>query len=284
MAVYAVGDIQGCYKSLRYLLDQVSFDPSCDVLWCVGDLVNRGPDSLSTLRFLKYLGDACVCVLGNHDLHLLECASGGRSYKRDSFTELLAADDLPELLDWLRHRPLFHKDKALGWCMLHAGLHPHWSLAKTQKRATVVEAVLRGEHWQSFCQHLHHAEFPSQQPAYSTPKLFDSHSLDEMIFTTAVLTRTRYCTASGVFNWGVRSGQADQSVEKPWFKHPKAKWLGGCRVVYGHWAAKGLVQDQPHVLGLDSGCVWGGGMSLARLDQQKPKITRVASLDGALDL
>ncbi len=267
MAVYAVGDIQGCYKALRRLLNKVDFNPKKDVLWCAGDLVNRGPDSLKTLRFLKELGDSCICVLGNHDLHLLERSCGGRHYKRDTFDEILAAKDMDELLDWLRHRPLIHTDKKLGWCMLHAGLHPQWTMKETKKRAKAVEAVLRGDDWQAFCMHLHHAEFPDREPKGS-----DLHAL---IFTTAVLTRTRYCTADGVFNWQVRTGEAEKKSDKPWFAHENAAWQKKYRVVYGHWAAKGLVLDQPHVLGLDSGCVWGGGLSLARLDVEEPVVMTV---------
>jgi len=267
MAVYAVGDIQGCYKSLRRLLDKVDFNPMKDVLWCAGDLVNRGPDSLKTLRFLKGLGDSCVCVLGNHDLHLLERSCGGRSYKRDTFEEILAAKDVDELLDWLRHKPLIHTDKKLGWCMIHAGLHPQWTMKETKKRAHAVEAVLRGDDWQRFCMHVHHAEFPACEPKDS--------GLHAMIFTTAVLTRTRYCTASGVFNWDVRTGESENECDMPWFSHENAAWRKKYRVVYGHWAAKGLVLDQPHVLGLDSGCVWGGGLSLARLDVEEPVVMTV---------
>jgi len=262
MAVYAVGDIQGCYDPLRRLLDKVDFNPDKDVLWCAGDLVNRGPDSLKTLRFLKQLGDSCICVLGNHDLHLLERSCGGREYHRDTFDEILAASDLAELLDWLRHKPLIHTDKRLGWCMLHAGLHPQWTMKQAKKRAKAVEAVLRSDDWQEFCMHLHHAEFPEREP--------NGSPLQMLIFTTAVLTRTRYCTSDGSFNWQVRTGKADKEGEIPWFAHRKLAWRKKYRVVYGHWAAKGLVLDQPHVLGLDSGCVWGGGLSLARLDADEP--------------
>jgi len=151
--------------------------------------------------------------------------------------------------------------------MLHAGLHPQWSMKKTKKRARAVEAVLRGDDWQAFCMHLHHAEFPEREPKGS-----DLHAL---IFTTAVLTRTRYCTVDGVFNWSVRTGEAEKKCDNPWFSYENAAWRKKYRVVYGHWAAKGLVLNQPHVLGLDSGCVWGGGLSLARLDADEPVVMTV---------
>jgi len=268
MAVYAIGDIQGCYKPLKKVLKKVAFDPAKDKLWCVGDLVNRGPDSLKVLRYLKSLGDACVAVLGNHDLHLLEHAAGGkRSYERDTLDELLQARDKNELVEWLRHRPLFHHDEALNWCMVHAGLHPAWKLKKIKRRAKKVEKKLQSDGWQKFCQKLHHQNFPSVEPEKGDPK--------RTLFNAAVLTRTRYCTQDGEFDWGVRTGQPPSSREKPWFAHQHLAWRDQCRVVYGHWAAKGLITDQPHVLGLDSGCVWGGRMTLARLDCEVPEIISV---------
>jgi len=257
MAVYAVGDIQGCFKPLQQLLKQVHFNPQHDTLWCVGDLVNRGPDSLKTLRFLKNLGDACVCVLGNHDLHLLELAAGGKTYRRDSLQPILNAPDCHELIHWLRHRPLLHHDASLGWSMLHAGLHPDWTLKKALKRAGKVEGELRGAHWRQVCRQLHHVKFPVREPGRSDPA--------RLMFTTAVLTRTRYCTSDGLFNWNVRTGESSNHYDKAWFSHKGAKWRSDTHVVYGHWAAKGLVTDQTHVLGLDSGCVWGNALTLAEL-------------------
>ncbi|MDX8403238.1 MAG: symmetrical bis(5'-nucleosyl)-tetraphosphatase [Mariprofundaceae bacterium] len=268
MAVYAVGDIQGCFKPLKKVLKVVKFDPGKDQLWCVGDLVNRGPDSLKVLRYLKSLGDSCIAVLGNHDLHLLELVAGGkRLYDRDTFDDVFQAPDRDELIKWLRHRPLLHHDKALNYCMVHAGLHPAWQLKKIKRRAKKVEKILQSDDWQSFCQKLHHHDFPRIEP--------DKRGLKRMLFSTAVLTRTRYCTQDGVFNWGTRSGESSTPEEKPWFAHSKLAWRKQCRVVYGHWAAKGLVIDQKHVLGLDSGCVWGGSMTLARLDCEPFELTSV---------
>lgn len=269
MAVYAVGDIQGCYKPLKKVLKKVGFDPVNDQLWCLGDLVNRGPDSLKVLRYLKSLGDAAICILGNHDLHLLEHAAGGRrSYGQDTFADVFDAPDRDELIEWLRHRPLLHYDASLNWCMVHAGLHPGWKLKKSKKRALKVEKELQGAGWKKFCKKLHHADFPKIEPRKGR--------LNKLIFTVAVLTRSRYCTANGKFNWGVRSGVSGSRSEKPWFAHKKLKWRKKSRVVYGHWAANGLVADQPHVLGLDTGCVWGGELTIARLDVEKPEITSVA--------
>lgn len=257
VAVYAVGDIQGCYKPLKKLLKQAGFNADKDVLWCAGDLVNRGPDSLKTLRFLKKLGDACVCILGNHDLHLLELAAGGHPYRRDTLDDILDADDGGELIDWLRKRPLIHFDESRQWCMVHAGLHPAWSLKTAIARAQAVEAELGGEHWKEFCRQLHHVKFPISQPKKEDPA--------RLLFDAAVFTRTRYCTADGYFNWDVRTGESSDKKDKPWYAHSKAAWRKNCSVVFGHWAAKGLVANQAHVLGLDSGCVWGGSLSLVKL-------------------
>lgn len=260
MAVYAVGDIQGCYKALRKLLTRVKFDPEIDQLWCVGDLVNRGPDSLKTLRYLKGLGESCVCVLGNHDLHLLELAAGGQNYSRDTLDQVLEAEDCDELISWLRTRPILHHDEKLGWVMVHAGLHPNWTLKKAKKRAAKVEEKLRGKHWKEFCLQLHHVKFPIREPHKKDPT--------RPLFTTAVFTRTRYCSRDGLFNWDVRTGESSNMRDRPWHSHNRMVWRRDCRVVYGHWAAKGLVDDHPYVLGLDTGCVWGNEMTLAKLKKR----------------
>jgi len=263
MAVYAVGDIQGCYKPLKKLLQKAGFDPARDQLWCVGDLVNRGPDSLLVLRFLKSLGDACKCVLGNHDLHLLGQAAGESPYRRDTLEEVLSAPDRDELVDWLRHRPLLHHDPGLGWCMVHAGLPPDWTLKKSVQAAENAAEILRGDKWAEFCRHLHARDFPVCEPLYE--------GLARQLFIVAALTRMRYCTPNTCFDWSNRSGIPGKN-EHPWYAHKALAWQGDCRVVFGHWAAQGLVTDQPHVLGLDSGCVWGGRLTLARLDTESPEM------------
>lgn len=263
MAVYAIGDIQGCYDRLRQLLDEVSFDPARDVLWCVGDLVNRGPDSLSVLRYLRSLGDACIAVLGNHDLHLLCRSLDDPAGKQDSLTMLLQANDAHELIDWLRHRPLLHHDPVLNWCMVHAGLPPTWTLAKAKKRAAKVEEELRSDCWQGFARQLSAAKMINQEPT--------EKGLLRKVFTVHALTRMRYCSPIGVFDFANTSGGPGKG-QRAWFEHPQLGWRSDCRVVYGHWAARGLVADQPHVLGLDSGCVWGNQLSLAWLDTVTPRV------------
>jgi len=270
MAVYAIGDIQGCFKPLRQLLEQVRFNPEKDVLWCVGDLVNRGPDSLKVLRYLRSLGDACICVLGNHDLHLLGQGAGERPYRRDTLREVLAAPDRDALLDWLRYRPLLHHDERLGWCMVHAGFPPAWNLKKCKKRAKKAEGILRSKVWIGFCRHIHTQDFPLREPV--------KKGIQRQLFSVAAFTRARYCTSEGCFNWHNRAREPGKN-EHAWYAHKKLAWREDCRVVFGHWAMKGLVTDQAHVLGLDSGCVWGGRLTLARLDGgTKVELSSVACL------
>ncbi len=271
MAVYAVGDIQGCYKPLKKLLKKVRFNPAKDRLWCVGDLVNRGPDSLKTLRFLKSLGDACICVLGNHDLHLLELVAGGSNYRRDTLQQILDAPDCDALVAWLRERPVLHHDADLGWSMVHAGLHPEWSLKKAKKRAARIERELRGDDWKEFCRQLHHVKFPMREPG--------KHDPTRDLFATAVFTRTRYCTRDGLFNWSVRTGESSNHRDRPWYQHTRARWAEKTNVVYGHWAAAGLQTGHRHVLGLDTGCVWGGELTLARL-KRRGRFVIVAQVNG----
>jgi len=267
MAVYAVGDIQGCYEPLRRLLDKITFDPAKDQLWCVGDMVNRGPDSLKVLQFLKGLGKACIAVLGNHELHLLGMAAGEPPYRRDTLDDVLTSPDFDELIHWLRFLPILHHNKGLGWCMVHAGLHPAWRLKKAKRRARAVEAVLQSDMWEEFCTLMHSRLFPRSDPPEG--------DWEQTLFTAAVLTRSRYCTPEAFFNWQNRGSPSDSVREVPWFKAKPKKWARDCRVVYGHWAAEGLVLGRKHVLGLDSGCVWGGTLSAARLDCSPVDVTQV---------
>ncbi|RMH52853.1 MAG: symmetrical bis(5'-nucleosyl)-tetraphosphatase [Zetaproteobacteria bacterium] len=268
-AVYAVGDIQGCYGCLRRLLRHAGFRVGRDRLWCVGDLVNRGPDSLETLRFLQDLGDRCTVVLGNHDLHLLHAAAGGIA-PPPALRSVLDAADAPQLIEWLRRRPLLHRDDDLGWVMIHAALHPRWSVERAERYAGTLERRLRGEEWGRRLIRL------LQTPLVQPPE----GKRQRRAFRLAVLTRGRFCTREGVFNWRNSSRTRSRYDEAPWFMHRKARWRGKShgrryRILFGHWAAMGLVDDQPHVLGLDSGCVWGNRLTLARLDSRRIRLFSV---------
>lgn len=262
MAVYAIGDIQGCYDDLRRLLDQIDFEPAEDSLWFVGDLVNRGPDSLEVLRFVRGLGDRAVCVLGNHDLHLLALAAGNPKHA-DTHTldDVLNAPDRDELLDWLRHRPLLHHDATLDYMMVHAGLPPQWDIVTARECAAEVERVLRGTEHRGYFLQMY-----GNKPALWDPALRD---MDRWRFTTNCLTRLRFCDENGrlcLKEKGPPGSQAHGRV--PWFKHP-ARRSTRQRIVFGHWSTLGY-SSSDNTWGIDTGCLWGGGLTILRLDGPTP--------------
>ena len=261
MAVYAIGDIQGCYEELRRTLDRAGFDPANDTLWCVGDLVSRGPDSLGVLRFIRGLGDTAVCVLGNHDLHLLALSAGNRKHDESGLADVLQASDREELLDWLRHRPLLHYDPALDFLMVHAGLPPEWDLKTARECAKEVEDVLRGPQHHDYFMRMY-----GNKPNRWDPKL---SGMQRWRYTTNCLTRLRFCSTDGrlaLKEKGPPGSQAEGRV--PWFAHP-ARASRNQRIVFGHWSTLGYLADH-NVWALDTGCVWGGALTLLRLDQTKP--------------
>ncbi len=258
MAVYAVGDVQGCYDPLRRLLDQLSFDPSCDRLWLVGDLVNRGPASLATLRFIRQLGDAAVTVLGNHDLHLLAVAHRRDRYRRkDTFNDILAAPDGEELLHWLRYRPLLHRDAQLQTTMVHAGLPPQWDLPLAQACAEELAAVLRSEEGDAFL-----AQMYGNKPDHWSSTLA---GWDRLRFTCNCLTRMRFCTSDGRLDLEHKGAPGSQPAYLfPWYQVPGHRSVKET-LVFGHWSTLGYLHHG-RVHALDSGCVWGGFLTALRLD------------------
>lgn len=257
--VYAVGDIQGCYKPLKELLERMNFNPQVDRLWSVGDAVNRGPDSLAVLRYLHSLGDRCTMVLGNHDLHFLSVAAGAPPGPNDTFLDVLESEEREALIDWLRHRPLLHIEG--DWCMVHAGLHPHWDLDEAVERAREVERVLQSNDWKDFCLRFRQSPLPALDPG--------NQGEERLRFNLAVFTHARLCTPQGRFNWKNRTGLHREGGEMAWYEFPDAHWRGRQRILFGHWAARGLVLDRSDVLGLDSGCVWGGKLSGIRLQDAR---------------
>lgn len=262
MAVYAIGDIQGCYDELRRALDAVDFDPVRDCLWCVGDLVNRGPKSLEVLRFVRGLGDAAICVLGNHDLHLLALAAGNGKHKGESSLEkVLTAADADELLHWLRHRPLLHHDAGLDFLMVHAGLPPQWDLATAQACAREVEDVLRGDAHTDYFLHMY-----GNKPELWDPAL---RGMERWRFITNCLTRLRYCEPDGSLALKDKGPPGSQSWGRmPWFEHP-LRATRNQRIVFGHWSTLGY-QARDNVWALDTGCLWGGALTLLQLDHVPP--------------
>lgn len=258
MSTYAIGDLQGCYDELQALLDDLDFDPACDQLWFVGDLVNRGPQSLEVLRFVRNLGAAAVTVLGNHDLHLLAVAAGrGRQKKADTLNAVLEAPDRAELLDWLQRRPLAHYDGVLGVLMVHAGVAPQWSTAQVLDRAGELESVLRGPQANAFF-----AAMYSEQPT-----LWRDDLSGTLRWRTIAdyLTRARFLGSDGQCDLGSKGRPGTQPPGYvPWFEHPERR-TAGQRIVFGHWSALGPAARQD-VIALDTGCLWGGCLTAARLD------------------
>lgn len=257
MAVYAVGDIQGCFDEFRRLLDQIRFDPAKDRLWLVGDLVNRGPKSLETLRFVRDLGPVATTVLGNHDLYLIAVANG-RSLGRGRHTldAVLAAPDRDELLDWLCQRPLLHHDEGTGFTMVHAGLPPQWDLALAQRCAREVENALRGPQLGEFIDHMYGNKPNRWSEALS--------GWERLRFAVNCFTRMRYCNADGSLNFEAKGPPGSQPPGLfPWFDLPRAS--RELRLVFGHWSTLGARNDSG-VYPLDTGCLWGGALTALRLD------------------
>jgi len=260
MTIYAIGDVQGCYQPLCRLLDTLRFEPSKDQLWFAGDLVNRGPDSLQTLRLVVSLGEAAVTVLGNHDLHLLARSVGGRAGRLDSLDELLLAPDAAELLHWLRHRPLLHE--APGWVLAHAGIAPCWTLAEARQAARDAEAVLRGTEHVDFLRHMYGDE-PRQWSAGLSAR-------DALRFTINAYTRMRYCTATTALEFKSKGAPGSQPAGlKPWFANARRRTLDA-EVIFGHWSTLGQVHwPTARVWGLDTGAVWGGRLTALNLDTRE---------------
>ncbi|MCK9468350.1 MAG: symmetrical bis(5'-nucleosyl)-tetraphosphatase [Porticoccaceae bacterium] len=260
MTVYVVGDIQGCLSCLERLLDSCGFQAGRDQLWAVGDLVNRGPQSLETLRFCKSLGDNFRTVLGNHDLHLLAVARGHRSPShKDTLADILNAPDRDSLLEWLRHQPLAFSDH--GFTVVHAGIPPQWSIRKALKKAAEVEAIL-------------HSEQPGKLLGTmygNQPERWDG-SLEgpaRWRIITNYLTRMRFCDGNGRLELQSKAGPSNAPKGfAPWFSHTHRKTATD-NIIFGHWAALNGQLRQPHLFPLDTGCVWGGRLRLMRLDDAR---------------
>lgn len=266
MAVYAIGDIQGCFRELQQLLAHLRFDPARDRLWFAGDLVNRGPHSLETLRFVRDLGAAAITVLGNHDLHLLAAADQPARIKaRDTLHPIMDAADHEELLGWLRRQPLLHHDPELGYTLVHAGLPPQWDLAQAQACAHEVETALRGAAHADYFAHMY-----GDGPDLWTDSL---SGWDRLRFITNCLTRLRYCSADGHIALAYKGAPGSQPAGlQPWFELPQRR-SRDLNILFGHWSTLGPRNDAG-IYPLDSGCLWGGHLSAIRLDGE-PRWTRI---------
>jgi bis(5'-nucleosyl)-tetraphosphatase (symmetrical) len=258
LALYAIGDLQGCNEELGALLRALRFSADRDQLWFVGDLVNRGPDSLGVLRRIRSLGDAATVTLGNHDLHLLAVAFGSaRLRSDDTLADTLAAPDRDALLEWLAARPLFHEDQALNVCMLHAGLAPQWDLKLARQCAREVENVLRRDPQKLF------ERLYGDQPDRWDQALDGEERLR---FIVNCFTRLRYVDADGRLALRVKGSPKKSQTPSliPWFEARAARWRG-TRLIFGHWSTLGFFNNGD-VTGLDTGCVWGGTLTALRLD------------------
>lgn len=262
MATYAIGDVQGCYDSLQRLLEKLNFDSTNDTLWFAGDLVNRGPDSLSTLRFVKSLGNSAITVLGNHDLHLLAIAAKHKNSNDSGLSAILHAHDSTELLNWLRSQPLLHHDPELNFTMVHAGIYPLWDLATAQQHAHELENVLRSDTYIDFILHMYG----------NLPDKWDEslQSWDRLRFICNSFTRMRYCEKDGVLNFkshGAPGTHPENTVA--WFELPTRKIIKE-RILFGHWSTLGSINKE-NIYALDTGCVWGGKLTALRLDKTSPE-------------
>ena len=267
MAVYAIGDLQGCLSPLEALLDELAFDPARDRVWFVGDLVNRGPDSAAALRFVRDLGDAAVTTLGNHDLHLLAVWAGFKRMKRkDTLRQVLDAPDGEELLHWLRRQRLTWRDEELGYFMVHAGVPPVWSLDEAQARGRELEEVLRGEGYLEFLRNMYGNE----------PDLWrdDLVGWDRLRYICNAFTRMRYLDAEGRLDMRCSSAPGAQPEGlHPWYERREQLRAepDPLTIVTGHWSTLGLCQRGGNVA-IDTGCLWGGALTALRLDSDPPEV------------
>ncbi len=266
MAIFAVGDIQGCLAELRAALQEAGFKKGTDTLWCVGDLINRGPDSLDTLRFIQDLGDRAICVLGNHDITLLALAAGVPVRTHHQLREVLNSPDLDSMVEWLRHRPVLHHEPELNTVMVHAGVFPQWDLAQAHLHAAELQEFLRHHQWGQQIQYLYGARPRRWEPTRKGHK--------RIRFISNSFTRMRYLDRKGRLNMECK--QPPKKRPKgltPWFQVPGRR-TRDVRIVFGHWATLGLYNED-NVWGIDTGCVWGGKMSVLRLKPKKPKLFQV---------
>jgi bis(5'-nucleosyl)-tetraphosphatase (symmetrical) len=270
MAVYAIGDVQGCYDSLQRLLDTLDFQPSRDRLWFAGDIVNRGGQSLETLRFIKRLGDRATVVLGNHDLHLLaeQVKPPERRQRSAELKAVLDAPDAVELLHWLRHRPLLHHDEGLGWVMVHAGLSPNWTLAVAKQQAQIVQKALQAPDYGQFLPRMY-----GNRPRGWNKEL---KGLNRLRASINAFTRMRFCDVKSQIAFEAKGQPGTQEPGYyPWFEVPGHK-PRPFRVVFGHWSMLGKFAGVG-VYCLDTGCVWGRSLTALRLDLAEPEFISAAS-------
>ena len=262
---YLVGDVQGCDGALQQLLDEIDFSPSRDRLVLLGDLVNRGPASLAVLQRVAALGSAVTCLLGNHDLHLLAVAYGVRPLKRgDTVADVLQSAQRDDWITWLRQQPLAHIEA--GWLCVHAGVVPQWDTAQTLALAAEVQGVLRSPDLPDFLRVMY-----GDEPSRWTEQL---QGVERWRFVINTLTRIRFCSADGTLDFKTKEGAgAALPGYQPWFDTPGRR-TAAQPMAFGHWSTLGLV-NRPDLLGLDTGCVWGGALTAVRVDGGRREVFQV---------
>ncbi len=267
MATYAIGDVQGCFQELNDLLNLIGFSETSDTLWFTGDLVNRGPRSLETLRFVKSLGKHAITILGNHDIHLLAAAQSNKIYRKDTFEEIFYAPDRDKLLDWLRQQPLFHHDERLGYSMLHAGVAPQWDLATIKKLSDEVGLVLQSDHYPEYL-----AKIYGDEPDRWSD---DLTGWERLRCITNYFTRIRFCDENGQMEFSEKGSPGSQPKEwKPWYEIANRKSID-LKIIFGHWSTQKLADElfeettrTYNVFPIDTGCLWGGQLSAFRLEDE----------------
>ena len=275
MAVWAIGDLQGCYGVTQRLLEKIRFDPAQDRLWFCGDLVNRGGESLETLRLVHSLREYSVVVLGNHDLSLLaiseRTADDQRKVNQD-LQRILFADDRDTLIDWLRHRPLLHSDRALGWMMIHAGLAPKWTTGHAEKHAQEIERRLRSDGRRKLLRNMY-GDYPAWSPAL--------RGVERERAIINIFTRMRYCSTRGRIAFNEKGAPGTQvSGLYPWYEVP-GRVERDLKIVCGHWSTLGLFIGHG-VHAIDTGAVWGGKLSALQLDTDELRLVQVPGREVAM--
>lgn len=261
MSTYAIGDLQGCLEPLKKLLDKISYDPTRDQLWFTGDLINRGPQSLETLRYVSNLPSNTITVQGNHDLTLLAAYYGYITpSKSDTYQEILSAPDAGSLINWLCQQPLLHHDENLNFMMTHAGLYPLWNLGKAKSLALEVQAILKNN-TKLFLKHMYGNE----------PNIWDDTltGWERTRFIVNAFTRMRFCTQAGHLDFSKKGGlDAPPKNGIPWFLHPNRKFIQQ-KIVFGHWAALSGKCHAADIFVVDSGCVWGNALTAMCLETEQ---------------
>lgn len=260
---YAIGDVQGCYDALQRLLDKLNFNDRADRLWFVGDLVNRGPQSLEVLRFIKQLPLTARVTLGNHDLHLLCCLFAPNAHLRadDTFNAILHAPDREELGHWLRQQSILYHDETLNMAMCHAGIAPCWTLAEAKEQALILENVINGDNYCDFFTHMY-----GNEPHYWSSELT---GIIQLRVICNYFTRMRFCDANGhlVLNYKGSIANAPAGLY-PWYAVPNRHEISA-NILFGHWAALGGKCPDPKIHALDTGCVWRGELTALCLQNKQ---------------